>query len=354
MPTPVHVRACLVALALALALALRAHVISAAPARALVVLVAEPGRAKLGDLRVEALREQLSELPVELTIAAPHPSHDPDQQARRAAELARTHAASGVIWFATEAPDKLRVYVYEAQSKRFGSRQLVGANASPAAAEELAVVLRALVEALASGQAPAIERVEAPPEPIAPAPHRKLSTRSAAWVLGAGWISTTLGPTSGFDHGVAVLGAWRTPLGLYAGLHYSFIHDAELRAPGARAVLARHPLELVLGYAWPALGAHVGLELGTQLDVVERTTLVTAPELVPLPAETRVRWALSPRMRLMSPRVARLRIYFLGGVDVTLSAFDYVIESAGGQQTRLAQRSIRPRAEAGLVVEIFR
>jgi hypothetical protein len=341
---------CCVALAL---VALRAHAADAdraeaSPAASRGAIVFVRAAAGTSDAkRHDGTEAQLRELSVQVVSAEPMPNLTLASQAFRAAELARRHRALGTIWFGEDHAARLRVYVYDAKHGQLTSRTLAPADA--AAEEEVAVVLRSAISALVAGEATQLEPVTLPRPAPAPAAAATPASRerSGRLLAGAGYVATTY--TSGtVQSGLQLLLAGRPSSHTLIGLDVIWFQSATLGGGGAEATLNRYPLELFGGFAFASSPRFLAyLETALQLELVRRRTQIEDSRLLPTPAQTRLRFAVAPRLRTVFEPLTGLLGFAAFGADITTDRYDYVVQSAGGP-IRLAARSVRPRLEAGV------
>lgn len=300
---------------------------------------------------LDGVDAQLRELPVEVVLAEPMGKLTLASQAFRAAELSRSHAALGTIWFGSDDSAQLRVYVYDAKHRQLASRTLSRPDA--AVREEVAVVLRSAISALLAGEATSLDPVTIPPPtPAPPAPRPTRPEHRVHLLAGLGYAGTTYASGT-FQHGVQLLAAAQLTSRLLVGLDGIWYQAATLAGAGAEAVLERYPAELFAGYAFadnPRFHAYV--ETAFQLELVRRTTRISDARLQPEPVRDRIRFAVSPRLRSLFLPAKSWLVYAAFGADITTDRFDYVVQSASGP-VRLTARSVRPRLEAGVAVRLW-
>ena len=115
-------------------------------------------------------------------------SLDVQQQVERARKTSKQHGALGTVWFDESTSDKVAIYVYDASHTRVAKRVLHSPEVDAAAAEELAVVVRAAIDSLLAGEdvamdvvpMPAPAPIEEPPPAAAPAPRRRVRCTCAS------------------------------------------------------------------------------------------------------------------------------------------------------------------------------
>jgi hypothetical protein len=300
----------------------------------------------------DGIEAQLRELSVNVVSVPALAKQSLASQALRAGELSRSHDALGTIWFGEDDAAKLRVYVYDAKHRQLTSRTL--SRPDVAMREEVAVVLRSAISALLAGQRAALEPVtlaEPTAAPAAPPPAVE-PQRLQRLLAGVGYAATTYS-SGAFQHGVQLLLAARPTRDALLGLDATWFQDSTLAGGGAQAVLERYPVELFAGYAFahsPRFFAY--FETALQLELVRRTTRVSDPRLVALPAENRLRFAVAPRLRTVLEPSPSLLGFAAFGADITTDRYDYVVQSGSGP-VRLATRTVRPRLEAGVAVRFW-
>ncbi len=318
--------------------------------RAATATALAAGRGTPADLAgFDAVEGQLRELAL-LVVAVPAIDDQAlASQAFRAAELARQHDAVGTVWFREGDDRQLRVFVYDAKHRQVTSRLLAGADT--AAKEEVAVVLRSAILALMAGQATALEQVTLRPAPAAPAVlmPKLQPPKKQRLLAGLAYVATSYAAGT-FQHGLQLLAAGEVTSRALLGLQFTWFEQSRLTGAGASAQLQRFPLELFLGYAFvESHQLRVFAENGFQLEVVRRTASITDARLEATPPQSRVRFALAPRLRAAFEAASSLLGFAALGADITTDRYDYVVHSSGGS-VRLATRNLRPRLDAGLAV----
>ncbi len=289
---------------------------------------------------------------------------DLQQQVERARAAAKQHGALGAVWFDDSTSDKVSIYVYDASHAWVARRVLHSPEVDAAAAEELAVVVRAAIDALLAGKVVAMEVVTmpnpAPSESEAPAPP---SVGSAAIDpsfkvqvrFGVGYEGTSFARGTWQNGGTFLLFLQPTRP-LYFGASYAQFPTLTLQTPEAEARIVRHPVEVTVGWLSGNMGpafrrGYMAFEMAGLLDVVQRATVLRDPLLTAMPRDTRLRWGISPRARAWIPVIGPLQAFVMGGADLLFGNYDFLINSPGGQ-FQISQRSVRPRVEAGVTVAL--
>jgi hypothetical protein len=281
------------------------------------------------------------------------------QQVERARTASKEHGALGTVWFDQGPADKVSIYVFDASHARVAKRTLRSPEVDAAAAEELAVVVRAAIDALLSGEVVAMDVVPIPspaPSPSAPptaayGPVESVPPYKPQLRFGVGYEGTSFARGT-WQHGGTFLLFVHPTSTFYFGASYALFPSLTLETSEAEARIVRHPVEATVGaMIAPLKPVSLALEVSGLLDVVQRTTVLRDPLLTALPRETRLRWGLSPRARAWVPVIGPLQAFLMGGADVLFDNYDFVINAPDGQ-FRISQRSIRPRLEAGIVVAL--
>ena len=241
----------------------------------------------------------------------------------------------GTVWFDESTSDKVAIYVYDASHTRVAKRVLHNPEVDAAAAEELAVVVRAAIDSLLAGEDVAMDVVpmpapapieEPPPAAAAGARPSPLHVRFGVAYAGTSFASGT------WQNGGAFFLLVRPLKALYVGAAYTLFPTLTLEAFGAEARIARHPVEMT---HWPAARALLACRSRARGVLaarrVQRTTVLQDPRLTACLRDTRLRWGISPRARLWLPVVGPLRAFAMGGADVLFGDFDYVINAPGGR-----------------------
>jgi hypothetical protein len=328
---------------------------AAEPEKVVVLLLPESGAPSQVVSGFDTLRAQLGELSVRLFVESAARLSGVDQQVERARTLSKQYGSLGTVWFDDSSSDKVSIYVYDASHARVAKRVLRHPELDAAAAEELAVVVRAAIDALSVGEVVAMDPVPMPSptppeEPPPPAPPKaappSLHLRFGVAYAGSSFAAGT------WQNGGAVFLLIRPLKAFYFGATYTLYPTLTLEAFGAEARIARHPVDVTLGAQTELLPRlSLAIEASGLLDVVQRTTVLQDARLTALPRDSRLRFGVSPRARMWLSVVGPLSAFVMGGADVLFGDFDYVIHTPEGQG-RIVQRAIRPRTEAGIAVEL--
>jgi len=328
-----------------------------------VALVLPVDQAERSDL--EGAGERLKELSVSVLYVSGD-TRSLERTSSVARGLSNQRAALAVLWISTWRAERT-LFVHDGKSGRTLARPLPRAESPEAAREELAIVVRGIVNALLEGSAPPLEEVpsSASSEADTAADPRAASGAAAAGTgastsadepdsdtaadrgatdadrhstdgfgagvrAGYGVFSPAVSGVSGFDAG-PILGArlWG-PFQLMFDASYGFLSETSLSLGGSNAMLHRHPIMLGAGKAL-VLGSSPRFWLSGELtftaDRMVRRTLHTPNDVMPTSSDGR--WLTSLGARLGGAvRLARgVGIYTLFNVEATTSSFAYAAAS---------------------------
>ena len=247
-----------------------------AASRPIVALLITPGESggTEGDI-LDAVRAQLSDLPVDLRVEpVVLPSAMPAQIAV-AADVAGRAGAGTVFWLDSSVPDRVFVYLAEQGGTRLLMRAVDSADTAERV-ESVAVIVRGLVQSILAGGTigvgvpgvpddvepePTVTAVPAEEAPIAPAPLPWLGLQLAYSV---DFFSAEATALHGLDAGVVfhVHPNWS----LVAA--YRVLGDAEVSGGGIELGVGRHPLEVGVRFRWPIDDWDFGASLFGAVDLL--------------------------------------------------------------------------------------
>lgn len=294
---------------------------------------------------------QLTELGVELLEVSQLPSVP---NIRRARQVSKDMAPLAVVWL-ERTPDSLTVYFYDPAGPRLYARRLEEVD-TPAATEELAIMLRSAVIALREGGAVAMPELALPspaPEPrqpLPPAPAPSATNRRRTWGVAAGYAGAWYARKTPVQQGLALSSLLRPVEGPWLfGASYTHFTALNVEQQGVVTRLRRHAGEVFLGaelriapFWFVAQGALVG-------DLVDRTTTTARAPFVGTSPSQRWSWALSTRLGCALPLTPAWDVYLNLGADFLLNRFDHVVVGADGSaEAVVSPLSTRPRLELGL------
>jgi hypothetical protein len=146
--------------------------------------------------------------------------------------------------------------------------------------------------------------------------------------------------------------SWHLRNGLFFGGGYALLADIEPSAAITFSV-TRHPIELHGGFRWrPWDELRLDGMAAVSIDLLERRTAPTPPGLAQTTDAAgdslRVSVAVGARGRVEWGPVPPIAFYALGGIDILLNNFSYIVagDPAGAA---LRPSSPRPVVEAGFV-----
>lgn len=313
-------------------------------------------RAQLQD----ALAAQLSLVGAELVLrddTTAGPSGSAHDRANEIGARAQQEEARIALWLEVEA-ERWTLHVMDVGQGRAVSRRIDARPAQQAAAVETVAVLAREASragplalspeadaepaaALPPSPEPAVPAVteDTPPEPPAPEP------TNPALRLSLFYIGADFAPETAFSHGAA-LGArldWQS--GIFAGLNAGW---TALAKPAGPLVVQRVPLWGSAGYRarlFEDLSAD--FELGLWVDLLQRTTRLTATDQGAEGSSLRAVAALAPRLRL-DYRLGKTLSTFIGfGLDIALTPLRYETRTTTAE-TVLSPSWVRPALEAGV------
>ncbi len=279
-------------------------------------------------------------------------------QASEARSLASAHDALGVFWLDTATDRDWLVYLTERSADRVLVRRVtVESGGSDAAIEAVSVITRQSSEALVSGETIGMRPVALPPEPTLgvpgiarepiPMPRPPAFVRPRGLALGAAYAGDSPSVQIGWQSGVRLAAAYRSPIGLYAGVGYVLYGASLLNEVGLAFQVARHPVDIDIGYSFGRGRVTPSVELRGMIDVLRREDVAAEPPYDGVGNDTRALVFLSPRVRLGYTLSSVSEVYVMGGADVAINDFSYVSRGDGGDHVLLALREVRPAIEVG-------
>jgi hypothetical protein len=157
-------------------------------------------------------------------------------------------------------------------------------------------------------------------------------------------------PSGGFtwQSGMAVGACWLVLPTAYVGARYTLFPAATVSAGGARVSIARHPGELVLGYAG-GTSLLMNFELSALFEHSSRETLATDAAFAPTRPGSHWTFGFGPRVGAIVTPTPALRLAVRGGADFLMSQPEYVTD----EQTVVAPGRIRPRLDVELGVGVW-
>jgi len=315
---------------------------------------------------VEATSGPLSELGVELLVAARPSSAELGAMTRAARDLADSTHAIAVVWLGNPPagqPGSV-IYFFDPLRKRLLTRSLAINESEAAAAEEVAVVLRSAVGALQAGADVAMTEVKipeptkAPKSPVQPRPARdsargvgSQSERPAQLGLELGYVGTLVAKGSSWQSGARLALDLQPARSRWLfGAAYQVLPPLRVESSQVTTQLSRHPVEITLGALLFGESFRIEPELAFIADRMLRETERADAPLVATPKAARWLWAVSARIRTRWSLSGRLSVVTTLGADFVLNPFDQVVAEANEQQPLYSLFTVRPRADAGLAL----
>lgn len=166
-----------------------------------------------------------------------------------------------VLWLDVRAPGPHRLYLYAAAADRVYVREIAEPGDADALLESLGVVIHALLEAVAAGEAPAgmrpVEETVAPPEPAkveeppakveGPPPVKEEKKERAAVEVAIAYLGRSLAAAAPWQSGVGGRVAVVAPRGLVASIGGGWLAPAQASGEVTLA-LRRLPFDATIGF----------------------------------------------------------------------------------------------------------
>jgi hypothetical protein len=310
--------------------------------------------AQLSDLEVELVLEELVALPEKL----------PEQVKEAEAVLERSGALA-VLWFDFTGPSEVYLHVSGPESDRVLVRRLEPAAGEVGLAEELAIIVRATVEALLAGGRIGVAVAElglaprpppraesgpplpSPPERPEPRPEPEPSAASRLALL-VGYALHVRSSAHPAVHGLAIgLEAHiRGPLFLSAG--YRAFSPIEKRGELVDVRVARHPAQLGMALAFDLGRLRLGAGVEMQLDYLTEEVSNLSEGMERAGDLDDLELSLLPRAELLVRLADRLAIRAAAGAELPLNPRHFTAERAGRTEVLVDTWSARPLLELGI------
>lgn len=284
---------------------------------------------------VEAMQAQLMGISTRLVVRDGQVDETMRGRIDRALALAAEESATAVFWI--EVDDSGQILHYTVEAGR-GDRALVrrtgtDAGSRSAQLEAVAVITRRSTDALLRGgeigvgfeevrpeppRDPEPEPVVTPPAPATPERQR------GTFRFALAYSGTTYAPEHVWQSGMNLRAGWRFPFGLLIDVGYTLNVPARRSIDGVELTVARHPIELGVGYrrAWQWLA--IEAELAGIADVNTRRTLSAEPGFLTTEDDARLVLGFAPRVRLEWLATRVLRVFVSAAMPVYPTAFAYV------------------------------
>lgn len=376
-------RSCLAVLAFAALLSAVPSVCGAAEPsserRQMRIVFVSPKHAAPGDAEaiLNALRNDLQELGSELVVVADElEAHSADSKWRRAATLNEERAARATFWLDESDHGELLVCFFDPEDERVVVRRLQQNSLGPSAIEEIALLVRSTVIALQEGKiavAPAAGDDRAAPDQSDARPHgesRPAPPRARSLAPSEPQVNNVAhgGPSPvGADVSIAYSGSLFAPevwqhggeltlrLHLqrewYAAVAAAAYRDLDVERGATHITIRRGALLFALGRFLTAGPFELAVDLSATADVLERSTIATAPELRPSAEARRVMWVLGARAGLGWPVRTPWQLFVAAGPEFILNPFVFSVR--GQTSALLDPLDVRPRVSAGFTWRLF-
>ncbi|MFO8072453.1 MAG: hypothetical protein R6V85_11320 [Polyangia bacterium] len=329
-----------------------------------VVMLLDADRTEVARPVTRAVEAQLSDLDVELVIEELEalPEQLPGQVREAEAVLERSGALA-VLWFDFTGPSEVYLHISGPESDRVLVRRLEPAAGEVGLAEELAIIVRATVEALLSGgrigvaveelaPRPPLRTESGPPPPFPPdRPEPRLEPEPSAASRLALLVGYALHMRSSDHlavHGLAIglEARVRGPLFLSAG--YRAFSPIETRGELADVRVARHPAQLGMALAFDLGRLRLGAGVEMQLDYLTEEVSNLADGMRRAGDLDDLELALLPRAELLFRLAERLAIRAAAGAELPLNPRHFTAKRAGRTEVLVDTWSARPLLELGI------
>jgi hypothetical protein len=261
-----------------------------------------------------------------------------------------------VVWLEPTG-DGVHIRVLDVDRRALFERQIAAGDELATAEAVGVVVRRALEDLTVAGVEPegldpvtiapptprAVPRAATRPEPPPPRPRHRLR-------IGVDYVGEMWARELPWQSGVLVQLGWIAPFGLYLGAHARAVPPLTVRDAAADLRVARHPVEIAIGYSLRRGRLAIDASVVAIVDVL---TAVTTPQRfgVTTRDSTRVDGGIAPRLRVGVRALDWLVVGGGIGLDVFPRAFPYAVESAQGLDRLLAPRRVRPQLLVGIAFE---
>jgi len=300
-------------------------------------------------------------------------------------ELASEQQAIGAFSIEVNKRGDILVFFTEPDGRSALVRRVSSESNEPGVLrEEAAVIVRSLVQALLDGKrigmtesdsdvtttpdsSPPPEPPSAPTPPLpaeppsAPAPSTEADSHPSAgsnrsppsplFSASAGYVVTRFASGAGLESGVTIGARWFPVRQGYVGGSYAFFPSLVSGNSSATVSVARHPLDLTVGYESRSTFAPI-LEAALLVDFIHRSTLETSSDLHRTTDSDHVALGGGLRAGVSWGPVDWLRGAARLGADIAVSRPVYV-SRLGDVQTVLEPAILRPRFDLGLAVYGF-
>jgi hypothetical protein len=158
-------------------------------------------------------------------------------------------------------------------------------------------------------------------------------------------FATNMTWQSGFTPGVR----WTALRWLYVAGRYTFFPKLEGGTNDTAVSIARHPVELAVGYVGTTRLA-ANAELGFVYDHTTRQTRSNAPGYEPTPTARRSSFAVTAKAGASFTLVPAVQLALRGGADFLLTKYAYVMPDGSSV---VSPRGVRPRLDLELAMSLW-
>jgi hypothetical protein len=336
-----------------------------------VVLLLDARDGTTSSAVTQAVRAQLSDLPVTLVPVSENVPGDLGASMRLAARVAEQRGGQAVFWLEVGANGSVLYFLgqpfNELLSRRLGD---AGARAE-AIDEEVSVIVRSTVVALLQNEKvdmapveppspPALEQKpppprrseEPPPEKRNEPPPQKLPQERLR--ISVGYLGTSSSDEGGWENGVAfgISGfPWKR---LLIGARYTVLLPVAVDTDIASLRIFRHPFEASVGNSFEFGRVALEPEVAGLVDYRTRSTTATSSEVEKTPDEGQFLFGGSARLRGVLRIFPAFSLFLAGGADFYAPPIAYVVRPPDGPDERLlTTRTVLSRVEAGLTLNPF-
>ena len=341
---------------------------AAADARRVVLMVPESVDPARQEAALSAVRAQLGDLPLEVIVERPEAlPADLRERLDLASRAAKTHGAMGTFVLEIDRSDDLLIYLVEPEARRALMRRIESRGSEAAGFEEMSLIVRSTSSARAEGREigmeagpelrpPPPEPEPEPAEPVVipppkPPPAEPESASTAR--LAAIYVGEEYAPEAGWQSGLGLRLSFSPDGRLSAGIGYTLLQSVTVDSGVAAARVTRHPGEVFVAYELPIERVRLGGLVGARLEVATRTTLRTGAGVEPTGDDTRFYAGTALRGLVHWLLTERVAIGAALGADIFFNDSQYVVEVSGETRPVLRPRTVRPRAEAGVTVDLW-
>lgn len=300
---------------------------------------------QLREQAMEAIRAQLTDVPVQVTAHTLPTGASFTQLLTFARE-----GTLGAFWVSVKSPDSMGLYFLAPGGERIVSRWVSTAERARAVGiEEMAVIVRSSVQSLLGSKDFVREMAPA----AVPLPVIQVDDRVARVRLSVAYEGSTFAPQVTWVHGLKVGASAQLTPSIHLGLNYTVVPSLNLGADEVAVNIVRRPIELVGGFRFGKT-FRAGVDLGAQADIVTRFTQATSLDWTAQAPSTRVLFSLSGRAVGAVQLGPWAQLYLSAGVEGVLNRFDFVAETSSSMSTAvITPWALRVVAGAGASVAFF-